>query len=96
MSGEKKAVKEDSVFDTMENLKNEISMRVYEIDTMVKLGEEVAIAETEGNKPDIEWSVVFTIIGHIQKMAWEKINELDKLLAEQRVIKQGRLHLNAK
>jgi hypothetical protein len=86
---EKMEVKEEhTVFDKLEDLKNKVSMHVYEIGTMVALGEEAAIASTEGSKLDVEWSVVFTMIGHIQKMAQEKINELDVLLAEQCIKEQ--------
>ncbi len=87
MSG-KTVEREHGIFDRLEDLKNEVSTRLYEINTLVKLGEETAIAETEGHKSGIEWSVVFTIIGHIHTMAEEKINEIDRLLAEQRVMEQ--------
>jgi hypothetical protein len=91
---ERTAIAEQSVFENLEDIKNQLSMHVQEIGTMVALGDEAAMASDEGHKLDIEWCTVFVIIGHIQKMAQEKVNELDKLLAEQRVIERRRLHLN--
>jgi len=91
---EKTAIEERSIFDKLEDLKNEVSIHLLEIDTMVALGREAAIAETEGSKLDMEWSMVFDIIGHVQKMAQEKINELDKILAEQRASNRSTLRTN--
>ncbi len=85
---EKTAIEERSVFEKLEDLKNEVSMCINDIGAMVALGEEVTIYKTEGDKSDIDWNTVFGIIGDMQKRAWEKVNEMDELMAKQGVIER--------
>jgi len=84
----KAEIAEGSIFDKLEDLKNAVSLHLTEINTMVVLAREVAIVESEGDKLIEDWSNVFDIIGYLQKMTQEKTNEIDELLAEQRVSEQ--------
>ncbi len=90
MSREKTASKENavSVFDKLAHVKDEIAGCLYEIDTMVKLGEESGHVENENQEFVIDWPSVFRIIGRIQKTEEEKIDELDRLITELRIGEQ--------
>ncbi|MDH4162001.1 MAG: hypothetical protein OEW15_04845 [Nitrospirota bacterium] len=72
----------ENAYVKLDHLRNDITNHLYEIETMIKLGEITALSSGEGRKIDIEWSMVFSILGRLQKATHAKCEELETLIRE--------------
>ena len=88
MSEKNEAGHEETVFQKLDRLRTEVSYHLYDIETMVKIGEEVALATTEQKNFKVEWASVFSIMGKLHKVTERKLQELEEFVTQEQIREQ--------
>lgn len=82
MSSGRKIEREESAMEKMGRVHGEVLYHLYDLETMIKLGETAAIEEDENTNFKLDWAVVFSILGKLHKDVEGKLNELEELIAQ--------------
>ncbi len=88
MSEKDKAGQEDTVFKKLERLQNEVAYHLYDLETMIKIGEEASLAVGEQKNFKVEWISVFSIMGKLHKAVYDKLKGLEIAITQERIREQ--------